>query len=126
MPFVVSEARGRGLWQGYYNGHRFFGIRKLRGVVELDDPTVCALRDRLLFAYTITEDGHSRIALTVTDTVGAYLTSRDFRAGEGEQRYPSLTCNEKAVYLAYEEWRTDSDEEPRLLGLRVAKLDFQL
>lgn len=115
LPFVTRQGGRLALWQASYNGHRFFGVRKLRGLGEMGPPAICRLQNRLLILYTLfpgaaeTGYGDGYLAVTVTDTVGARLASDTYLADGNVNLYPSLASLNNTVYVAYNAWSAHPD-----------------
>jgi len=110
LPFVTSDRGQTSLWQAAYNGHRFFGIRKLRGSGTLGNPAAARVGNRLLTLFTVAQSapaGHtmaSDLVLAVTDEVGVQLDSTDYLADGQVNLSPALAPMERLTYLAYDAW----------------------
>lgn len=132
IPFLTGEGQGSSsLWLASYNGHRFFGLRKLRGAAELGAPVLCRLQSQVIIVYTVYPDpgeglpGAAHLEVTVTNTSGSELASNLYLADGRANLTPSLAGLDGTAYLVYNAWseRPDHAVKPaKNLGLFLARI----
>lgn len=133
VPFV-TEARGQdSLWTASYNGHRFYGVRKLRGSSSLGPPASAHLSNRLLTLCSLftgpqgANPNAASLVLTATDRVGVNLASTDYLADGNTNLNPGLAAAEKVVWVAYNAWTAPAGTTgARNLGLFLGKIEIAL
>lgn len=130
IPYVTEAAGQASLWQASYNGHRFHGVRKLRGTGHLGPLAAARLQTRALILYTLfvgEAPGVGNLVLTVSDAVGAGLSSTEYLADGNTNLRPSLAVAERTVWLAYNAWSAPPETSgAKNLGLFLGKIELGL
>ncbi len=134
LPFLAEQQGRESLWLAAYNGHRFHGVRKIRGAGDLAHPTVSRLRSRLVVMYTVFPDaedpdfGAGNLEMTVTNLAGSELASEIYLADGRVNLYPSLAAIERTLYVAYTAWegRPGRSEEAKNLGVFLGKIESEV
>lgn len=110
LAFVSQDQGSPSLWQASYNGHRFFDLRKIRGLGEIGPPALARLGQRVLLAYSlVNRDAESvpvsaDLLFTLADDQGGTLNTTNYVLDGRANLNPSLAATEGTVYVAYSTW----------------------